>query len=124
MAITGTISILQPIAPFVATDVNPTHFARYGVGGVHSVGTTADRDAIAFTRRELGMLAYVSSLDKYYSLVGSTSNTGWVEFTVDAVGDGNPAGPNGAVQFRDGTGFSGVSSLTYDSAAGVLGLGS
>ena len=124
MAITGTISILQPIAPFVATDVNPTHFARYGVGGVHSVGTTADRDAIAFTRRELGMLAYVSSLDKYYSLVGSTSNTGWVEFTVDAVGDGNPAGPNGAVQFRDGTGFSGVSSLTYDSAAGLLVLGS
>ena len=124
MAITGTISILQPIAPFVATDVNPTHFARYGVGGVHSVGTTADRDGIAFTRRELGMLAYVSSLDKYYSLVGSTSNTGWQEFTVDAVGDGNPAGPNGAVQFRDGTGFSGVSSLTYNSAAGLLVLGS
>lgn len=124
MPIPGTITVLQPIAPNSPNDIGPSHLARYGLGGIHSVGTTAERDAISFVRREVGMLAYVSSLNKYYSLVGSTSNTGWVEFTVDAVGDGNPAGPNGAVQFRDGTGFSGVSSLTYNSAAGLLVLGS
>lgn len=123
MPIPGTITVLQPIAPNSPNDIGPSHLARYGLGGIHSVGTTAERDAISFVRREVGMLAYVSSLNKYYSLVGSTSNTAWVEFTVDAAG-GNPAGPNGAIQFRDGTGFSGVSSLTYNSSLGLLVLGS
>ena len=123
MPITGTIPILQPIAPFNAVDINPTHISRYGLGGIHSVGTTAERDAISMFRREVGMLAYVSSLDKYYSLVGSTSNTGWQEFTVDAVGDGVPAGPEGAVQFKDGTAFSGSSDLIFDSDSQTLVLG-
>ena len=123
MPIPGTITVLQPIAPNSPNDIGPSHLARYGLGGIHSVGTTAERDAISFVRREVGMLAYVSSLNKYYSLVGSTSNTAWVEFTVEG-GGGNPAGSNGAIQFRDGTGFSGVSSLTYNSSLGLLVLGS
>jgi len=123
MPITGTIPILQPIAPFNAADINPTHISQYGLGGIHSVGTTAERDAISLFRREVGMLAYVSSLDKYYSLVGSTSNTGWQEFTVNAVGGGTPGGPEGAVQFKDGTAFSGSSDLIFDSDSQTLVLG-
>jgi len=124
MPITGTVPITAPIAPVSDAATYPVTNPIYGLGGLRTVGTTADRNAISNLRRELGMLVYVSELDRYYSLVGSTSNTGWQEFTVDAVGDGVPAGPEGAVQFKDGTAFSGSSDLIFDSGSQTLVLGS
>ena len=117
MPITGTIPILQPIAPFVATDINPTHISRYGLGGIHSVGTTAERDAIAYVRREVGMLSYVSSLDKYYSLVGSTSNTGWKEFVLSGSGLSGGTGSTGATGATGETGATGATGATGSTGA-------
>lgn len=121
MPITGTIPLSGLIAPTSELDVFPVTNPKYGLGGLRSVGTTAERDAITARRRELGMLVYVSSLNKYYSLVGSTGNTGWQEMALE--GDGSPNGPNGSVQYRDGTGFAGSSGLLFNAGQQLLVLG-
>ena len=119
--IPGTVTLFQPIAPSATGDIYPTHFSKYGLGGLQSVGSTAERNAITNERREVGMLVYVSSLNKYYSLVGSTSNTGWQEMALE--GDGSPAGPNGSIHYRDGTGFAGSSELIFDAGQQLIVLG-
>lgn len=85
MAITGYISYSLPIGTVNTTDNAYVTDPQFGLGGVRSVGTTADRDAIKTARRQTGMIVYVQGENKYYSLVGSTGNTAWTEFKGESV---------------------------------------
>jgi hypothetical protein len=66
-----------PIAPTEPDDVNPTHIAEYGRGGLMAVATTTARDAIPAARKTVGMLVYVSAESKYYTLSALPST--WTE---------------------------------------------
>jgi len=92
MAITGYISIGLPLGPNTETDPVFIIDPQYGLGGLRTVGTTAERDSIVVARRQIGMMVYVISEDNYYSLIGGTSNANWVEFSI---GVGTP-GATGA----------------------------
>lgn len=96
MPIPGTITILQPIAPNTESDPTPITNPKYGLGGLRSVGTTANRDDIPQERREEGMMVYVQSTDIYYALVGGTGNGNWIEFTPSGLGPEGPTGQQGA----------------------------
>ena len=85
MAITGYISYSLPIGTVNTTDNAYVTDPQFGLGGVRSVGTTADRDGIKNNRRQTGMIVYVQGENKYYSLVGSTGNTAWTEFKGESV---------------------------------------
>jgi hypothetical protein len=73
-----------PIAPTEPTDVNPTHIAEYGRGGLMSVATIAARDAIPSGRKTVGMLVFVSAESKYYTL-SSLPGT-WIELATGGGG--------------------------------------
>lgn len=122
MPITGTVPITAPIAPTSEVATYPVTNPAYGLGGLRTVGTTADRNSISIARREVGMLVYVSGENKYYHLVGGTADANWQEFTVGG-GTGAPAGPSGSVQFRDGDSLSGTSNLLFNSSQNRLVLG-
>ena len=91
MPITGTVPITDIIAPTSVLDAYPVTDPKYGLGGLRTVGTTADRNAITTPRREVGMVVYVSALNKYYHLVGGTADANWQEFVL-----GSGAGATGA----------------------------
>lgn len=81
-AINGT-NVAAGIAPFTTEDTFATHYARYGQGGLHSVETIAERDAISEFRLEVGMLVYVAEEDKTYQLKTfdeETQEKTWEEF--------------------------------------------
>jgi hypothetical protein len=99
MPITGTVPLTGKIAPTSELDTYPVTDPQFGLGGLRSVGTTAQRDAIAQERREEGMMVYVQDADSYYALVGGTSNSDWVLFTPSGLGPQGPTGSTGA----DGT---------------------
>jgi hypothetical protein len=96
MPIPGTITILQPLDPNTESDPTPITNPRYGLGGLRSVGTTANRDDIPQERREEGMMVYVQDTDIYYALVGGTGNGNWIEFTPSGLGPEGPTGQQGA----------------------------
>ena len=110
MPITGTVPISDLIAPTSELDVYPVTDPRYGLGGLRTVGTTADRNAITAPRRQVGMVVYVSSLDKYYNLVGGTANTNWQEFSLGGAGT---TGATGATGQKGETGAPGVMPSNY-----------
>lgn len=66
-----------PIAPTEPTDTNPTHIAEYGRGGLMSVADLTARGAISDDRKKVGMLVYVQSEAKYFTLNALPSS--WVE---------------------------------------------
>lgn len=66
-----------PIAPTEPTDINPTHIAEYGRGGLMSVADTTARNAIPSERLTVGMLVYVQSSSTYYTLTALPST--WTE---------------------------------------------
>lgn len=66
-----------PIAPTEPNDLNPTHIAEYGRGGLMSVATIAARDALPVSRKTVGMLVYVTAESKYYTL--ATAPSTWIE---------------------------------------------
>lgn len=105
MPITGYISFGYPIGPKSSTDTYYVTDPQYGLGGLRSVGTTGQRDAISQERREEGMMVYVQDQDAYYALVGGTSNSDWILFTPSGLG---PQGPTGA------TGPTGTTLLLID----------
>lgn len=74
----AVLSLGVPIAPPEPTDVNPTHIAEYGRGGLHSVADITARNAIGTDRKKIGMLVYVQSESKYYTLTALPST--WTEF--------------------------------------------
>jgi len=74
--IRGT-NVLAPVVPFDTTDTYPSHVAAYGKGGYRSAADIAERDAIPQLRREVGMLVWVTSLQKQYRL--ESDLTTWTE---------------------------------------------
>lgn len=96
MPITGTVPITGIVAPTSELATYPVTDPQYGLGGLRSVGTTAQRDDIAQERREEGMMVYVQDADSYYALVGGTSNSDWVLFTPSGLGPKGATGATGA----------------------------
>ena len=74
--------------------VGPSYFK----GGIRSLATTAQMDAIAGDMREEGMIVYVRGVTAYYALIGTTANAGWTTgFTFGkggGAGDVTAAGAN------------------------------
>jgi hypothetical protein len=96
MPITGTVPITGIIAPTSELATYAVTDPQYGLGGLRSVGTTSQRDAISQDRREEGMMVYVQNVDSYYALVGGTSNSDWVLFTPSGLGPQGATGATGA----------------------------
>lgn len=82
MAIEGTITIPSPIAPTSELDTYPVTFAKYGKGGLRSVLDITERDGISDARREKGMLVYVETEGKYYTLTNGITNNDWQRVTL------------------------------------------
>jgi len=80
--IPGTTPVPTPIAPYSLTNTYPTHYSYYGKGGLRSVSTEVERDAIPAERREAGMLVYVSATDQTYKL--GTNLTAWTTTATSA----------------------------------------
>jgi hypothetical protein len=74
--IKGT-NVLAPVVPFDTSDTYPSHVAAYGKGGYRSAADVAERDAIPQLRREVGMLVWVTALQKQYRL--ESDLTAWSE---------------------------------------------
>jgi hypothetical protein len=86
MPIPGTVPINAPLGPTDLRDEYPTHLSKYGRGGLHSVATAAERNAISGLRREAGMLAYVRENRQYYKLENDLVT--WSEFSTGGGGGG------------------------------------
>lgn len=95
MGITGYISIGLPLGPNTETDPVFITDPQYGLGGLRTVGTITERNAIVVARRQVGMMVYVQEDDNYYSLIGGTSNANWVEFSI-GVGTPGATGATGS----------------------------
>jgi len=74
---TGSVTTTGYIAPSALTDVYPTHDATFGRGGLRSVETIADRDAITLERQELGMEVYIISTNELFRLVNFGIGPEW-----------------------------------------------
>lgn len=74
-----TLKISAPISPYSTSDSYPTHLSIFGKGGMKSVQSIAERNAIPEERREEGMLVYVVADKKIYGLRGGISNTDWCD---------------------------------------------
>lgn len=77
-------NVLAPVVPFDTTDTYPSHIATYGKGGYRSVADTGERDAIPQLRREVGMLVWVTSLQKQYRLESDLTTWTEVVMSIDA----------------------------------------
>lgn len=73
-----------PIAPTEPTDINPTHIAEYGRGGLMSVANQTARDAIPSSRLTVGMLVFVQDGGKYYTLTALPGT--WLELATGGAG--------------------------------------
>jgi len=90
MAIQGTTTVISPIGPTEETDDYPVTLPKYGKGGLRSVSTLQERDAITAKRREKGMLVYVENESKYYTLTNGITNNDWKQVSlVSADSNGN-----------------------------------
>jgi hypothetical protein len=81
--IRGT-NVLAPVVPFDTTDAHASHEARYGKGGYRSVADIAERDAIPQLRREVGMLVWVTALQKQYRIESDLTTWTEVVMSIDA----------------------------------------
>lgn len=79
MPLIGHISIGLPIGPGAENDPYYVTDPKYGLGGLRTVTGTDARNSIVIARRQVGMIVYVESENKYYSLIGGTGNGNWTE---------------------------------------------
>jgi hypothetical protein len=82
--ITGTVRLTAQISPMDDQDDYGLTNPKYGLGGLRSVGSTANRNSITSKRREVGMMVYVDNEDKFYYLQGGTANANWKEVTTNS----------------------------------------
>lgn len=66
-----------------STGAYPTTYSNENFGGLWSVKTIAQRNAIPSNFRDTGMLVYVKDELKYYSLKNGKSNSDWVELSLN-----------------------------------------
>ena len=104
MAIEGGISVIGFISPTREDDKYPVTKPKYGLGGLRTVGSTADLYAIPSERREVGMIAFVVSDQKYWNLVGGIEDENWQLLELGS----SQGGATGATGLN-GTGYTGIS---------------
>jgi hypothetical protein len=85
--IPGSVPITGFIAPTDSGDLFATHDEMYGRGGYRTVETLAQRDSIAIDRRKVGMLVYVSLLNRMYRLGAGLTNYDWIDYTAEITPD-------------------------------------
>lgn len=73
------INVTDTVRPKTDVDTFPTFLANEGKGGWYSTSSISGRDAIPNSRREEGMVCYVSGSGSY-QLVGGVSNSNWTVF--------------------------------------------
>jgi hypothetical protein len=105
------VRINSQISPFTDTQTFPLFDTAHGLGGLRTVGTTADLNNIFDRRRTRGMMVYVSGVSAYYALIGTTANSGWT--TEFQMGTGTNILPlnntfTGTNTFSGGVTFSGT----------------
>lgn len=105
MAIQGGISVIGFISPTREDDEYPVTKPKYGLGGLRTVGSTADLYSIPTERREEGMMAFVVSEGSYWNLVGGLGNQNWQEVQFSGSGTDGVTGATGPA----GTGYTGIS---------------
>lgn len=77
------VRINSQLSPGTDTQTFPLFDTAHGLGGMRTVGTTADLNNIFDRRRTRGMMVYVSGVSAYYALIGTTANSGWTtEFQI------------------------------------------
>lgn len=96
MPISGTQTVLAPIAPNNANDAYSTHFDTYGQGGHRVITTTAASGGTAtnaqigaqirLDRRKIGMLIYDTQTAKYYRCTATATDG---SYTVETFGAGS-----------------------------------
>jgi hypothetical protein len=84
MPIAGTVPLSGLIAPSSTSDTYPVTDPQYGLGGLRTVADTTARNDIPMSRRQQGMLVYVTATSQYFALVGGTGNQNWIEFSGDS----------------------------------------
>lgn len=75
------VKLLDYAAPNGSSDVYPTHKDIYGSGGLRTVATITERNAITAERRTLDMIVIVQADHKWYQLKNGLTNSDWVEVT-------------------------------------------
>ena len=71
------VKVSNFIVPMSARDTYPTNLDIFGRGGIHSVDTTPNRDAITSERRSEGMLSFTKNNESMYALLGGITNDKW-----------------------------------------------
>jgi hypothetical protein len=71
------VRINSQLSPYTDAQTFPLFDTAHGLGGLRTVGTTADLNNIFDRRRVRGMMVYVSGVSAYYALIGTTANSGW-----------------------------------------------
>jgi hypothetical protein len=108
--IPGSVPFAGFIAPTDSTDTFPVFKPIYGLGGLRTVDTVADRDAISTARREQGMLVYTKADNSYYQLASGLTNSDWSNLNLT---NGGSSYPNQFSVTASGTNaYSGVSTPT------------
>jgi len=80
--IPGGVRLTGFISPNDSTDAFPVFKPIYGLGGLRTVDTLVDRDAITSQRREEGMLVYVKEDGQYYQILSGLTNSDWVNLNL------------------------------------------
>jgi hypothetical protein len=84
MPIEGTVQVSGIIAPSSTADTYPVTDPQYGLGGLRTVATVNERNAIPTERRQAGMIVYVSSVGEWYALGNDLSS--WTAFNPGSSG--------------------------------------
>jgi hypothetical protein len=100
MPIPNTTTVAAVIAPTDLTDTYAVTDPKYGKGSLRTVVSLNERNSITQSRRELGMVVYVSDLDKYFILLtnpvgNSTTSANWQQVTLLPVDDAGNIHING-----------------------------
>ena len=83
--LSSKVTVPAGLTPANDNSEYPTHYSAFGHGGLRTVNTITERDALPSDRRVNGMLAFVVADSKYYQL--QSDLTTWVEFTTSASGE-------------------------------------
>lgn len=107
--IPNSIPLTGKIAPTSTADKYPVTDPKYGLGGLRTVNSISGQSdnlwEIPYERRQEGMIAFVTSLSKYYHLYGGTANENWTELSISGGGAGFQGfqGPAGSGKYFYGS---------------------
>lgn len=71
------IKVSGHIRPISLIDQYPTHLDNLGKGGIHSITSILNRNAITVERRSEGMFTFTQDNQTMYFLVGGIDNSNW-----------------------------------------------